>query len=148
VREAAQALGLPAEDFGGVRPSHCRCQRPACAVRHMEGKALIQARGRWADEDIGFIYQRVTAFEMLDAVDGLGEDERGAAPELEAMLDGSRSPAARSVPPHMPIPPLPHAHRRTPTSSTASNTRDTPHVRTPCARGGQPDESRTAVPSG
>jgi hypothetical protein len=96
VREAAEALGLPVEDFGGasLRIAGASDLR---ARFGMEGKALIQARGRWADEDIGFIYQRVTAFEMLDAVDGLGEDERGrgAAPELEAMLDGWAQPAVR-----------------------------------------------------
>ena len=94
VREAAGALGLPVEDFGGasLRIAGASDLR---ARFGMEGKALIQARGRWADEDIGFIYQRVTAFEMLDAVDGLGEDERGAAPELEAMLDGWAQPAVR-----------------------------------------------------
>ena len=64
----------------------------------LAGKDLIVARGRWKDDDIGFIYQRVTAVEQLEAMACLdGEGEAPAlAPELESILQGWTQPAFRT----------------------------------------------------
>lgn len=46
------------------------------------GSDIIQARGRWGS-DIHFIYERVTAVEMLDASRTMGEAHQ---PEAEVVL--------------------------------------------------------------
>ena len=67
VKEAATFLGMPAGDFGAVsmRIAGATDMR---AAHGMAGADMINAQGRWKDEDIGFIYQRVTALEQLEAV--------------------------------------------------------------------------------
>ena len=64
----------------------------------LAAKELIVARGRWSDEDIGFIYQRVTAYEQLEAAAILGEAPADGAPELESVLRGWTQPARRAAP--------------------------------------------------
>ena len=64
----------------------------------LAGRELIVARGRWKDDDIGFIYQRVTAVEQLEAMaclDGGGDGE-ALAPELESILQGWTQHAFRT----------------------------------------------------
>ena len=56
------------------------------------GRTVITDRGRWMDEDIGFIYQRVTADEQLSAS---AEMTRAEGADLEGIFAGWAQPAVR-----------------------------------------------------
>ena len=91
VREAVEALGLDPSEYGGASPRI----GGATDLRDrfgMAGKDIIQKRGRWLDDDIGFIYQRVTAAEMLDASVSM---VHAARPEQERLT--KRAQPARAL---------------------------------------------------
>ena len=93
-KDAARAIDLDPDDHGGVsiRIGGATDFR---ACYGLAGRDLITARGRWADEDIGFIYQRVTAVEQLEAAAALADGGAESAPELEVVLSGWSQPAVR-----------------------------------------------------
>ena len=59
------------------------------------GKDVINSFGRWADEDIGFIYQRVTVAEQLEAMSSALANPGPVRPEMEAVYSGWSQPAYR-----------------------------------------------------
>ena len=93
VKDAAAFLGLVPADFGGVslRIAGATDMRLA---HGMAGADLINAQGRWKDEDIGFIYQRVTALEQLEAV--AAAQHVGSAPTLEDLIPSYTQPAVQT----------------------------------------------------
>ena len=98
--DPAAALGADGQDpalFGGASLRIAGATEIR-AKFGLAGRELIVARGRWKDDDIGFIYQRVTAVEQLEAMaclDG-GGDGAALAPELESVLQGWTQPAFRT----------------------------------------------------
>jgi len=94
VKEAVRALGLPEEEFGGVTLRITG----ATELRDEKGRAgkdIINSFGRWADEDIGFIYQRVTVAEQLEAMSSALSNQGPVRPEMEAVYSGWAQPAYR-----------------------------------------------------
>ena len=94
MKEAARALGLDESEYGGVTLRITG----ATELRDLHGRGgmgIIASFGRWSEEDMAFIYARVTAAEQLDAMTtALGSTEP-VRPELEALLPEYTQPATR-----------------------------------------------------
>ena len=94
VKEVVVALGLPAEEYGGVTLRITGATELRDSLGRA-GKDVINSFGRWSDEDIGFIYQRVTAAEQLEAMASALGSARPVRPEMETVYQGWSQPAYR-----------------------------------------------------
>ena len=87
-----RALGLNEDDYGGVTLRITG----ATELRDRHGRAgmqIIASFGRWSEEDMAFIYARVTAAEQLDAMTSALDSEEAVRPELEVLLPEYTQPA-------------------------------------------------------
>jgi hypothetical protein len=82
VREAVAWLHLDPLEYGAVSLRIAGATELRDSLGPIASKEIIQARGRWYS-DIHFLYERVTAVEMLEASVGVGTAGR---PELERVL--------------------------------------------------------------
>ena len=94
VKEAVAALRLPEEEYGGVTLRITGATELRDSLGRA-GKEVINSFGRWSDEDIGFIYQRVTAAEQLEAMSSALGSTLPVRPEMETVYQGWSQPAYR-----------------------------------------------------
>ena len=92
-KAVAEALDLPAADFGGKSFRIGGATDLWEALGEEPSKLILKMRGRWAS-DVAMIYQRALVSTLLDASAALGG--AGAAPnrELEVLAEGWTQPGA------------------------------------------------------